>query len=218
MNDFREIYFKTNYGNGVFFKIRTHIKKENISVAEDKFITITGKTKQWIYLKYNNFKFIDFAYYLSKENCNKIFGSDNEYISFLYQNKISTSDKPKDGRWILLFNYNILKMEKINYTYSYCTEEMIDDAMIENEISYPDVMEFVEYNTFSVNAKNLEEANNTFLKHQAKYTTKNKKMFDIEKDVKMDIEAEENEDKYIRHGLEQDWDTFYFKRDKNGLA
>ena len=109
-------------------------------------------------------------------------------------------------------------MKKINYTFRYCTEEMIEDAMLENETSYPDVMEFVEYNTFSVNAESLEEAEMYFLHYQSKYTTKNKKMFELDEDVEMDIEVEKNEDRYIRHGLEQDWDTFYFKRDKNGLA
>jgi len=109
-------------------------------------------------------------------------------------------------------------MKNINYTYRYCTEGMIENAMLENEISYPNVMEFVEYNTFTANAESLEKADNVFLEYQAKYTTKNKKMFELEEDVEMDIEVEDNEDKYISHGLEQDWDTFYFKRDKNGLA
>lgn len=108
--------------------------------------------------------------------------------------------------------------KEINYTYRYRTEEMIEDAMLENETSYPSVMEFVEYNTFNVKAKSLEDANNAFLQYQSKYTTKNEKLFELEEDVEMDIEVEEDEDRYIMHGLEQDWDTFYFKRDKNGLA
>jgi len=32
------------------------------------------------------------------------------------------------------------------------------------------------------------------------------------------IEVENDEDKYVLHGLEQDWDSWYFLRDKNGLA
>ena len=106
----------------------------------------------------------------------------------------------------------------INYTYRYCTEKMIEDAIIENEISYPSVMEFVEYNTFEVKAKSLQDANIAFLKYQSRYTQKLEKMFELEEDVEQDLEVKDDEDRYIRHDLEQDWDTFYFKRDKNGLA
>lgn len=108
--------------------------------------------------------------------------------------------------------------KEINYTYRYCTENMIEDAMLENEISYPRVMEFIEYKTFEVKAKSLQDADIAFLNYQSKYSQKNEKMFELDKDVKMDIDVEDDEDRYIRHGLVQDWDTFYFKRDKNGLA
>lgn len=104
--------------------------------------------------------------------------------------------------------------KKINYTYRYCTQKMIEDAMFENEISYPDVMEYVEYEIFEVKAKSLEIANKAFLNFHISLG----KIFEVEKDVDMDIKVEDNEDRYIKHGLEQDWDTYYFKRDKNGLA
>ena len=108
--------------------------------------------------------------------------------------------------------------KNINYTYRYCTEKMIEDTMWENETSYPNVMEFIEYETFEVKAKNIEDADIEFLKYQSRYTQRNEKLFELEEYVEMDIEVENNEDRYIRHGLSQDRDTFYFKRDKNGLA
>ena len=107
MSDFRQIYFKTKTGNGVFLKVRSHLKREDITVEGDFLCTKqTNDIKYKLPLSFSGFEFIDFAYFLSKENCNKIFGSDNEYISFLYHNKIETFANPIDGRWILLFNYS----------------------------------------------------------------------------------------------------------------
>ena len=107
MSDFRQIYFKTKTGNGVFLKVRTHLKREDISI-EDSFLCTnqTDDIKYKLPLSYSGLNFIDFAYFLSEENCNKIFGSDNEYIWFLSKNKIKTFENPKDGRWILLFHYS----------------------------------------------------------------------------------------------------------------
>ncbi len=111
-----------------------------------------------------------------------------------------------------------INAKEIKYTYRYCTEEMIEIAMFENETSYPDVMGLFDYAVFEVKANSLEEANNSFLKYQSKYTQKNERMHELEEDVEMDVKVKNDEDRYIRHELEQDWDTYYFKRNKNGLA
>lgn len=101
MSDFREIYFENQFGNGLFIKIQAFYKKENISVNCEWIELKKDNIKNSIPLQINNFKFIDFAHYLSEENCQKMFGSVDNYILFLFSKNIKTSD----GNWILLFNY-----------------------------------------------------------------------------------------------------------------
>jgi len=81
--------------------------------------------------------------------------------------------------------------------------------MLENEISYPNVMEFIEYETFEIEAKSLKEANSAFLEFQISLG----RIFEVEDDVVLDIEVEDNENRFTPHGLTQDTDTYYFKRD-----
>jgi tRNA(Ser,Leu) C12 N-acetylase TAN1 len=86
---------------------------------------------------------------------------------------------------------------------------MINESMLENEISYPDIMEYVEYCIFEIEAENIDNANKSFLKFQLSLG----KIYELEDEVETDLVTENDEDRYISHGLEQDWDTYYFLRD-----
>lgn len=105
MSDFREIYFENQFGNGLFIKVPCFYNKNEIWTENEWLVTNKDKTKNSYPLQVANLKFIDFAHYLSEENCQKIFGGVDAYIGFLYQKDIKTSSNSNNGNWILLFNY-----------------------------------------------------------------------------------------------------------------
>jgi len=93
----------------------------------------------------------------------------------------------------------------VNFTYRYCTEDMIREAEKETGDKYPDCMEGLEYKDFTIKAKNIDEANAKWLAFQLSLG----RIFELENDVEMDIEVINDEDRYIQHKLKQDWDTYY---------
>ena len=97
-------------------------------------------------------------------------------------------------------------LDAVNFTYRYCTEEMIEKAQEETGNIYPVCMEFLEYKYFTVKAKSIEKANEGWITFQSDLG----KLFELDDDVKLDIKVDDDEDRYIPHNLKQDFDGYYF--------